>query len=86
MHAQQEPSSAACRDLNLTYLPAFKACVQAGRAASIMCSYNSLNGAPACANQALLQGILREQWGFKGFVVSDCAAVDMIANVHHYTK
>jgi len=62
------------RDLRQTYLPAFKACVKEAHAASIMCSYNSPNGTPSCRNTYLLQQILRAEWGFDGFVTSDCGA------------
>ena len=48
-----------------TYLPAFKAAVVEGKADSVMCVYNSINGAPGCANDDLLQKRLRDQWGFK---------------------
>ncbi|MCA9969379.1 MAG: glycoside hydrolase family 3 C-terminal domain-containing protein [Anaerolineales bacterium] len=62
------------RALRDTYLPAFEACVREAGAASIMGAYNRVNGAPACASPLLLQTILREEWGFDGFVVSDCGA------------
>ncbi len=58
-----------------TYLPAFRAAVTEGKADSVMCAYNSINGQPACANEFLLQDQLRGKWGFKGYVVSDCGAV-----------
>jgi beta-glucosidase len=63
------------RDLRETYLPAFKACVIEGKAWSIMGAYNRTNGEPCCGSPTLLQKILREEWGFQGFVVSDCWAV-----------
>ncbi|MFO1370730.1 MAG: glycoside hydrolase family 3 C-terminal domain-containing protein [Marinagarivorans sp.] len=63
------------KDLEETYLPAFKATVQEGHAGSVMCAYNAVNGVPACANPALIKDTLRGKWGFDGFVVSDCAAV-----------
>lgn len=62
-------------DLFDTYLPAFKATITEGQAGSIMCAYNAINGQPACANEDLLVKYLRKDWGFKGFVVSDCDAV-----------
>src|ERR1035441_9006190 len=62
------------RDLNETYLPAFRAAVVEGHVDSIMCAYNSVNGVPACASTDLLQKTLREAWGFQGYVVSDCGA------------
>jgi beta-glucosidase len=67
-----------------TYLPAFRAAIVQGHAGSIMCSYNAVNGQPACANQFLLQKTLRQSWGFKGYVVSDCDAVHDIYSGHHY--
>ncbi|HMD43202.1 MAG TPA: glycoside hydrolase family 3 C-terminal domain-containing protein [Candidatus Acidoferrum sp.] len=69
-----------------TYLPAFRATIVDGRAASTMCAYNSINGEPACANTFLLEDTLRGDWRFNGFVVSDCGAVLDIWSGHHYTK
>jgi beta-glucosidase len=60
------------RTLRDTYLPAFEACVREGGAHSIMGAYNRVNGEPACASNALLMKILRQEWGFDGYVVSDC--------------
>ena len=74
------------RDFNETYLPAFRRTVVEGHAHSIMCSYNAINGKPACANPELLQGTLRDDWGFDGFVTSDCGAVDDVTRGHHFTK
>ncbi len=68
-----------------TYLPAFRAAIVQGHADSIMCSYDSINGQPACANQFLLQKMLRVDWNFRGYVVSDCDAVRDIYRGHHYT-
>jgi beta-glucosidase len=67
-----------------TYLPAFRAAVMEGKAASVMCAYNSVNGQPACANDFLLKDQLRGKWGFTGYVVSDCEAVKNIFSGHHY--
>lgn len=68
------------RDLRETYLPAFEACIREGKAASVMGAYNRLNGEPCCASPALLEGIVRREWGFDGYVVSDCyAIVDVFA-------
>lgn len=77
----------SAKDLEETYLPAFRATVMEAKAESVMCAYNSINGVPACANKDLLQTKLRNQWGFKGFVVSDCAAVFDIYHTgsHGYT-
>jgi beta-glucosidase len=71
-------------DLEDTYLPAFRATIVDGHADSIMCAYNAIDGAPACANTMLLQQHLRQDWGFKGYVVSDCDAVADIQRGHHF--
>ena len=73
-------------DLVDTYLAAFRAAVTEGKADSIMCSYNSVDGVPVCASADLLQKRLREQWGFQGYVVSDCGAVGDIYQNHKYTS
>jgi beta-glucosidase len=67
-----------------TYEPAFRAAVIEGKAGSVMCAYNAINGEPACANQYLLQDQLRGKWGFQGYVVSDCDAVRDVAANHRY--
>ncbi len=67
-----------------TYEPAFRAAIVEGKAGSVMCAYNAINGEPACASQFLLQDQLRGKWGFKGYVVSDCDAVLDIAAHHRY--
>ncbi len=67
-----------------TYLPAFRAAVTEGKADSVMCAYNAINGEPACANEFLLVDQLRGKWGFNGYVVSDCGAVRDIANGHRF--
>ena len=71
-------------DLEATYLPAFRATVLEGRAGSVMCAYNALHGTPACAADWLLDGKLRRDWGFTGFVVSDCGAISDITGYHYY--
>jgi beta-glucosidase len=76
----------APRDMTETYLPAFRKTVIDGQAYSLMCAYNAVDGVPACASQTLLQDILRRDWGFKGFVTSDCGAIDDITTGHKYTK
>jgi beta-glucosidase len=73
-------------DMEDTYLPAFRAAVVEGHAGSVMCSYNSVNGTPACANTFLLQNQLRGAWKFSGYVVTDCDAVDEILSTHHFTR
>ncbi|MCJ7661227.1 MAG: glycoside hydrolase family 3 C-terminal domain-containing protein, partial [Anaerolineales bacterium] len=73
------------RDMREFYLYAFEACVKEGKAASIMGAYNRVNGEPCCASQTLLERILREEWGFDGFVVSDCEAIRDIFENHKVT-
>src|SRR5690606_1154689 len=75
---------AAPRDLEDTYLPAFRAAIVEGGAGSVMCAYNRVDGQPACASDLLLKDILRDAWAFKGYVVSDCDAVNDIRAHHHY--
>ena len=67
-----------------TYQPGFRAAIVEGKAGSVMCAYNAINGEPACANQYTLQHQLRGNWGFQGYVVSDCDAVRDIFTGHHY--
>ncbi|WP_294329534.1 glycoside hydrolase family 3 C-terminal domain-containing protein [uncultured Sphingomonas sp.] len=71
-------------DLEDTYLPAFRAAIVEGKAGSVMCAYNRIDGQPACASDELLKDHLRGAWGFKGYVVSDCDAVKDISDNHHY--
>ncbi|HEY2119793.1 MAG TPA: glycoside hydrolase family 3 C-terminal domain-containing protein [Candidatus Acidoferrum sp.] len=71
-------------DMADTYLPAFRATVIEANAQSIMCAYNSVNGEPACANKVLLHDYLRDDWKFKGYVVSDCAAIEDISAHHKF--
>ncbi len=73
------------RDLRETYLPAFEAAVREGGARSVMCAYNRLDGVPACADSLLLRHFLRDRWHFRGYVVSDCDAVDDIRAGHRVT-
>ena len=63
------------RDLWETYLPAFKALVQKGGVKEVMCAYQRFEGDPCCGSNRLLQQILRDEWGFKGIVVTDCGAI-----------
>jgi beta-glucosidase len=64
------------RDLRESYLPHFEAGIREGRAYSLMCAYNRVYGKAACGNDVLLDSILRGEWGFDGYVVSDCGAID----------
>jgi beta-glucosidase len=80
-----EPSE---RDLYETYLPQFERAVRDGKVAGVMGAYNSVNGVPACASSFLLDDLLRKQWGFDGYVVSDCDAISDIwrPQRHHYVN
>ena len=74
------------QDLTDTYYPAFEACVGPGGASGVMCSYNAVNGVPSCANPEFLTTLLREKWGFNGYVTSDCGAVTNVMFQHNYTS
>ncbi|KAG0556369.1 hypothetical protein KC19_11G048200 [Ceratodon purpureus] len=63
------------QDLEDSYNPPFQSCIQEGRASSLMCSYNRVNGIPSCASHEFLTNIVREQWHLDGYIVSDCGAV-----------
>ncbi|KAE8725871.1 putative beta-D-xylosidase 2 [Hibiscus syriacus] len=73
------------QDLADTYDVPFKACVVEGKVASVMCSYNQVNGKPACADPDLLKGTIRGQWGLAGYIVSDCDSVGVMYDTQHYT-
>jgi beta-glucosidase len=73
------------RDLEESYLPAFRATVTEGHVQSVMCAYNSIDDFPACTNKMLLKDHLRDAWGFKGFVVSDCGAIVDVNQGHKKT-
>jgi beta-glucosidase len=74
------------RDLRETYLPAFRATVLEANAQSIMCAYNRFRGEPCCGSSELLQRILRDEWGFSGYVVSDCWAIMDFYTFHKVDK
>ena len=92
VHSGPEPlrhgfdAKASAHDLEDTYLPAFRAAVVEARVKSVMCVYNAVNGVPGCASALLLDGTLREQWKFEGFVTGDCDAVRDIETGHKYAK
>ncbi|MGH9538806.1 MAG: glycoside hydrolase family 3 C-terminal domain-containing protein, partial [Terriglobales bacterium] len=92
VHSGPEPSrhsvnvDVSKHDMEDTYLPAFRAAVTEGKAGSVMCAYNRVNGEPACANAFLLEDMLRGAWKFDGYVVSDCDAVADIERGHHFTQ
>ena len=75
------------RDLEDTYLPAFRATATEAHADSVMCVYNAIDGEPGCANKMLLQKYLRGFWKFNGFVTSDCGAITDFysSRGHHFS-
>lgn len=73
------------KELRETYLPAFERIVKDADAAGVMSSYNAVNGVPTSASKVLLRDILRDEWGFEGYTVSDCGAIADIYSNHHYT-
>ncbi|MDM7925096.1 MAG: glycoside hydrolase family 3 C-terminal domain-containing protein [bacterium] len=92
VHSGPEPerhrfdAAADRRDLYETYLPAFKAAVTEAGAGSVMGAYNRTNGEACCAHRQLLGEILRGEWGFKGYVVSDCGAIEDIWRGHRLAR
>lgn len=70
-------------DLWDTYLPAFRDVVVNGNVSGIMCAYNAYGGRPCCGNDLLMMDILRNKWCFKGYVTSDCGAIDDFYKSHH---
>jgi beta-glucosidase len=89
VHSGPEPTRhevdvpVSLHDAEDTYLPAFRELVTVGKVASVMCAYNRVNGQPACSSDFLLNDRLRKDWGFKGYVVSDCDAIADIQRGHH---
>jgi len=74
------------KDLWESYLPAFESSIKEAKAYSIMCAYNRTNNDPCCSSKKLLQEILRDNWGFEGYVVSDCGAIYDIYKGHKVAK
>ena len=66
------------------YMPAFRAAIEESNAYSVMSAYNAVNGVPVTASRTLLTDVLRNEWGFEGYVVSDCGAVSDVPNKHKY--
>lgn len=75
-------NNVSARDLWETYLPAFKYLVEESKVREVMCAYQRYDNEPCCSNGRLLQDILRDEWGFKYLVVSDCSAVSDIHQTH----
>ncbi|EYU26836.1 hypothetical protein MIMGU_mgv1a024762mg, partial [Erythranthe guttata] len=74
------------QDMADTYQPPFKSCVEQGRASGIMCAYNLVNGVPNCADYDLLTKTARGEWGFQGYITSDCDAVSLLYEKQKYSK
>ncbi|MBO7608600.1 MAG: glycoside hydrolase family 3 C-terminal domain-containing protein [Muribaculaceae bacterium] len=74
------------RDLREYYLPAFERCVIDGKVQSVMSAYNAVNNVPCTVNNYLLRKVLREDWGFKGYIVSDCSAPEWMVTQHKYVR
>ncbi|XP_028057001.1 beta-xylosidase/alpha-L-arabinofuranosidase 1-like [Camellia sinensis] len=74
------------QDIDDTFQPPFKSCVLDWNVASVMCSYNQVNGKPTCANPDLLKGVIRGEWKLNGYIVSDCDSVEVFYKHQHYSK
>ncbi|XP_047332915.1 beta-D-xylosidase 1-like [Impatiens glandulifera] len=74
------------QDLEDTYNVPFRDCVIEGKVASVMCSYNKVNGKPTCADPDLLRNTIRGQWHLDGYIVSDCDSVGVLYDQQHYTR
>ena len=92
VHSGPEPSrhvdnfNPSSYDLWDTYLPAFKELIVKANVAGVMCAYNAVNTQPCCANDLLMNDILRKQWNFTGYVTSDCWAIDDFFKYHKTHK
>ncbi|KAH6781223.1 Glycosyl hydrolase family protein [Perilla frutescens var. frutescens] len=74
------------QDMADTFQPPFRSCIVEGGASGIMCAYNLVNGVPNCADRDLLTKTAREEWGFEGYIVSDCDAVSLIYEKQNYSQ
>nr|GEX27048.1 beta-xylosidase/alpha-L-arabinofuranosidase 2 [Tanacetum cinerariifolium] len=74
------------QDMEDTFQPPFKSCVLDGNAASVMCSYNKVNGKPTCGDSDLLKGVIRGEWKLNGYISSDCDSLDIMFNAQHWAK
>lgn len=88
----EEHNRASCnaviseRDLREYYFPAYERCVKEGKVESVMTAYNAVNGIPCVANPYLIQKVLRQDWGFDGFMVSDCSAPQWMVTQHKFVR
>lgn len=74
------------QDLDDTYNPPFKSCVLDGNVASVMCSYNQINGRPTCGDRDLLYGVIRGQWKLNGYIVTDCDSIHEMFNSQRFRE
>lgn len=74
------------QDMEDTFDVPFKSCVMEGNVASVMCSYNQVNGIPTCADPNLLRNTIRNEWRLNGYIVSDCDSVGVFYTNQHYTS
>ncbi|XP_062025533.1 beta-xylosidase/alpha-L-arabinofuranosidase 2-like [Rosa rugosa] len=74
------------QDMDDTFQPPFRSCVLDGNAASVMCSYQQVNGKPTCADPDLLSGVIRGEWKLNGYIVTDCDSIEVYYDNQHYTK
>ncbi|KAD6795420.1 hypothetical protein E3N88_06316 [Mikania micrantha] len=72
------------QDMDDTYQPPFKSCVLDGNVASVMCSYNQVNGKPTCGDPDLLTGVVRGEWKLNGYISSDCDSLDVMFKNQHW--
>ena len=92
VHGQPEagtncgPANYAEREIRENFLPAFHAAIVEAGAASVMASYNEINGVPVHANQWLLRDVLRQEWGFQGFIISDGHGITLLQTLHHVAE
>ena len=89
VHGQPEagtncgPANFAEREIRENFLPAFRAAIVEAGAATVMASYNEINGVPVHANKWLLRDVLRQEWGFGGFIISDGHGITLLQTLHH---
>ncbi|XP_073126538.1 probable beta-D-xylosidase 5 [Henckelia pumila] len=74
------------QDMQETFLKPFEMCVKDGDVSSVMCSYNKINGIPACADPRLLRGKIRGEWDLHGYIVSDCDSIEVMINHQKWLK
>ncbi|CAI9103982.1 OLC1v1002582C2 [Oldenlandia corymbosa var. corymbosa] len=74
------------QDMDDTFQPPFETCISEGNVASVMCSYNQVNGIPTCGDPKLLAGTIRGKWNLNGYIVTDCDSLEVMFDNQHYTK